>query len=401
LAFLSAPAVAQPTKLKWADNTEKTTIDAEFVRMADGAVILKKDGKEISVPLAKLSMASHLQALKLAKPDAFAKAPPKAVVGIEQTAESTKLLNESPFKDNQSIEEFLNTLTSELEAGNATAAWHALTPEMQADVEDVVVAAVEAGGKGMLVQFRSLMKQLATIVRDKKSFIFAHPLVAADPKKARDIQQAWPEIEVFTEALTDKANWDSANFKPGNVGPWLAALTAKLGSAVVKMDQMAIKAGRPGADLKKLMANKVVSQSGDKAMVQSLYTPPPVMNPQTRQTTQSKPSQPVEWVRVSGKWLPKDLVDNWKDGVSSAKSQLDTQMPQVSVGLGVVIPLASSLANAKSQQEFNTALQQILGPLMGAMGGQNGMAGMQGGNFGGGQPGGAPGGRPGRSLNGQ
>ena len=412
VVLLSAPATAQPAKLKWTDNTEKTTIDAEFVRMADGAVVLKKDGKEISVSLAKLSMASHLQALKLAKPDAFAKAPPKAVIGIEQTAESTRLFNESPFKDNQTIEEFLDTMSHELEAGYATALWHALTPEMQADVEDLVVAAVEAGGKGMLVQLRSLMKHLATIVHDKKLFIFANPAIAADPKVAREMQLAWPQIEVFAEALTDKSNWDSANFKAGNVGPWLAALTAKLGSAFVKMDELAIKAGTPGADLKKLMAYKVVSQSGDSAVVQSLYTPPAVMNPQTRQMVQPKPPQPTEWVRVSGKWLPKDLVDNWKDGVTTAKGQLDLVMPSVSGGLALAIPFASSLANAKTQQEFNVALQQIMGsiPNMGGPGGGNGMAGMQGGMQGGnsgmGQPGGssgssAPGGRPNRPTAGQ
>jgi hypothetical protein len=213
------------------------------------------------------------------------------------------------------------------------------------------------------------------------------------------MQQAWPQIEIFTEALTDKANWDSANFKPGNVGPWLAALTAKLGGAFVKMNDLAIKAGTPGADLKKAMAYKVVSQSGDKATVQSLFTPPPSMDPQTRQMTKPKLPEPTEWVRVSGKWLPKDLVDNWKDSVTTAKGQLDSVMPAVSGGLAVAIPFASSLANAKSQQEFNAALQQITAtiPNMGGPGGRaNGMGGPTGGNFSGGQPSGAPGGRPGR-----
>jgi hypothetical protein len=197
--------------------------------------------------------------------------------------------------------------------------------------------------------------------------------------------------------LTDKANWDSANFKPGNVGPWLAALTAKLGRAFVKMDEMAIKAGMPGADLKKKMAHKIVSQTGDSAMVQSLYTPPPVMNPQTRQMMPSKPPQPVEWVRVSGRWLPKDMVDNWKDGVVSTKSQLDLVMPKVSQGLVIAIPIASSLANAKSQQEFNMALQQAVAPFAGMMAGQGGTAGMSGGYGGSGSSGESPG-RPGLSL---
>jgi len=427
LLWSSSLAEAQPPKQKWTSNAG-TAIEAEFVRLDAGAVVVKKDGKEISVPLGKLSMESHLQALKLAKPDAYSKPAPKAVVGLEQTAESTKLLNESPFAAEQTIEQCLDTLGTEIQAGNATALWHMLTPEMQADVEDVVVSAVDLGGKGMLVQVRALMKHVAAIVHDKKAFIFANPLVASNQKMARDLQLNWRQLEVFTDAVTDKANWDSANFKAGSVGPWMAALTAKLGKATVTMNDMAAKSGLPTGDLKKLAAYKIVSKSGDSAVVQSLYTPPPVMNPQTRQMMQSKSPQPVAWVKVSGKWLPKDLVDNWKEGVAVTKSQLDLVMPSVSGALAFAIPVAGSLANAKTQQEFNAALQQVLAPIMnmrGGMGGQNGMGGssngmgssmgmdpsmgmgssmgMDSGGGGGAPPpldmgssGGAPGGRPGR-----
>ncbi len=128
----------------------------------------------------------------------------------------------------------------------------------------------------------------------------------------------------------------------------------------------------------------------------------PRLNPQTRQMELPKANEPEEWVRVSGRWLPKSLVDNWKDSVSAAKGQLGAAMPLASSGLAVAIPYVSSLANAKSQQEFNVALQQIAGTLQG-MGGGAGMPGMQDGGQLGGQPGGQPGGgRPGRSiLNGQ
>jgi hypothetical protein len=407
LAGVATPASAQPAKLKWTDNTDKNTIEAEYVRMAENAVVLKKDGKDVTVPLAKLNLSSHLQALKLAKPEAYSKPAPKAVVGLEQTAESTKLLAESPFTANQTIEQFLDTATAELEAGNFTVLWHALTPEMQADVEDVVVTAVDAGGKGMLVQIRALMKHLATVVHDKQTFIFAHPLAASNQQATREMQLAWPQVEIFTDAFTDKANWDSANFKPGNVGPWLAALTAKLGKASATMNAMAVKAGLPGSDLKKALAYKIVSQSGDSAIVQSLYAPPPVMNPQTRQMMQVKPSEPVEWVRVSGGWLPKDLVDHWKDGVSMTKTQLSGVMPGVSAGLAVAIPVVSSIANAQTQQEFNAAVQQILGSipnLGGGAGGGAGMSGMSGGGASGmgmmAPPNVGPGGKPGQGAGG-
>ena len=404
LASMPTVTHAQPVKQKWTSSTG-SVIDAEFVRLDEGSVVVKKDGKEVAVPLAKLSIDSHLQALKLANPTAFSKPAPKATIGIEQTAESTKLLTESPFTENQTIEQYLDTLTKEFENGNATAAWHMLTPEMQADVEDVVLSAVEAGGKGMLVQIRALMKHVATIVKDKKAFIFASPLASMDPKAARAMQVGWPQVEVFVEALTDKTNWDSANFTAGNVGPWMAALTAKLGKATVTMNEMAVKAGLPVSDLKQVMAYKVVSQSGDSAVVQFLFKPPAQMDPQSRQMVQPKTPEPMEWTRVSGKWLPKDMVDNWKSGVADTKSQMDFMMPAVTSGLGFIIPIASSLANAKTQQDFNAALQAITTPLAGR-GGMNGMAGMpngssnmgSGGNMGSSMMGSSPAGSSGGNM---
>jgi hypothetical protein len=183
-------------------------------------------------------------------------------------------------------------------------------------------------------------------------------------------------------------------------------LTAKLGGAFVQMEQMAVKAGLSQTDIKKSLAYKVVSQSGDSATIQFLEAGPPRMDLQTRQVVQPKLPPPVEMVRVSGKWLPKNVVDNWKEGVEATKGQIDFAMPGVSATLAtVVIPFASSLANAKTQQEFNAALQQITStiPGMGGSGG-NGMAGMQGGsNFGGegampGPGGPGPGGAPGGGL---
>ena len=146
LGGFSTVAHAQPVKHKWTSSTG-SVISAEFVRLEEGSVVVKKDGKEIPVPLSKLSIDSHLQALQLANPEAYSKPAPKATVGVEQTAESTRLLNESPFSAEQTIEQCLDTLTAELEAGNATALWHMLTPEMQGDVEDVVLSAVEVGAK--------------------------------------------------------------------------------------------------------------------------------------------------------------------------------------------------------------------------------------------------------------
>ncbi len=372
-SLLTAPAFAQPTKMKWTDVTEKSSIEAEFVRMAEGAVILRKDGKEISVPLTKLSMASHLQALKAANPNAFSKAAPKATVGIQQTAESTKLLTESPLTEDLTIEQYLGTIGSELANGNGTILWHALTPEMQADVEDLVVTAVEAGGKGMMTQWRLLMKHINTLATEKEAFIFATPLVASNAKTAGDLKKGWPQVKVLVEAFTDKANWDSANFKPGAVGPWIAAFSAKVGKSFIQANEIAASAGAPVPDMDKLFTFKVESSTSDSAVVRFRYAGPAIPNPQTGQLMMQSDSPATEFVRVSGKWLPKPMVDGWKSDIAEAKVQLQAAMPSASGGLALVIPVVGSLANAKSQQEFNAVIQQLTSS-MPNMGGGNGMA---------------------------
>jgi hypothetical protein len=347
------------------DSAEKTTIEAEFVRLDEAAVVIKKDGKEIAVPLAKLSLNSHLQALKLAKPEAYSKPAPKIIVGLPPTAESEKLLV-SPFPANPTIEQFLDTVIAEFEAKNTMVLWHALTPEMQTDVEDIISSSIEAGGSGFLVQVRSLMKQLGTLMTEKQQFFLASPAIAGKP----EMQQQITALGAFTSALAEKQVWDSENFKPGKVAPWLAAVNEKAGpSSFTLLFERPFTQMFPGVsmrDTKKALAYKVVSQEGDNAEVQFLNPAlsPMVADPQTGQRRPSKDGRKLAFVRVADKWLPKSMVDTWSAGVLEAKSDLAQAMPLARTALAGVIPVVSSLNNARTPQEFNLAVQQI-GGLMG------------------------------------
>ncbi len=374
IGLLSVPALGQPVKQKWLDSTEKSTIEAEFVRLVDGAVVLKKDGKEIAVPLSKLSLASHLQALKLAKPGAYSKPAPKIIVGLQPTPESEKLL-ENPFPANATVEQFMDTLIAQLDAQNPMVVWHALTPEMQTDVEDLIVSAIDAGGSGLLVQVRSLMKQLATLMTEKQQFVLGSSLAATNPQ----LRQQVTVLTAVATALADKQNWDAENFKSGKVAPWLAGMSVKLGSAGNSLLTASIPKGGPGAppqSAKQALDYKVLSQSEDKAEIQLLNPSfnALVSDPQTGQMKPGKEARKIELLHVSGKWLPKIMVDDWNSSITQAKFGVTQVMPLARTGLAAVIPMVSSLANAKSQQEFNAALQQLMRPGQG-LAGQPGMGG--------------------------
>ena len=60
-SFTRNPTAPAHGPLPWT-NTDGKTIQAEFVRISSDAVVILKDGKEFSIPLAKLSSASRKQA---------------------------------------------------------------------------------------------------------------------------------------------------------------------------------------------------------------------------------------------------------------------------------------------------------------------------------------------------
>lgn len=68
-ASSAVPTPAPSTKRTWTSSNGKYKIDAEFLRVSNGSVVLKrtKDGREITVPLAKLSAADQSAAQRLAK----------------------------------------------------------------------------------------------------------------------------------------------------------------------------------------------------------------------------------------------------------------------------------------------------------------------------------------------
>ena len=72
LASLSLPGnLFAQDALKWT-NVDGKEVVGEFVRMEGKTVVIKlENGKEAKVPLSSLSLESHLQALKLSKPEAF------------------------------------------------------------------------------------------------------------------------------------------------------------------------------------------------------------------------------------------------------------------------------------------------------------------------------------------
>lgn len=340
-------------------NAEGRELQADFVRLTEEAVVLrlKSDGREVSIPLSTLSIDSHLQAVKLANPAAFSKPVPKAeekqaaTIDLPEINITAEEMLESPFPEETTLEQFLEIVKSETEAGNAFVGWHAMPPKMQTDIEDVIVRGVEKIGPSTLKQIQILMGDLHTIVTEKKDFIFGNPAIASEPQLKSVLQDNWPLLSGLVGALTEESHWQADNFKKGNVTPWMANLTAAVLPYALKAFEVAAESAPPGLELGDplSMEYKIISQSTDTAEVEI--------------TSGGAPAEVVRFQKVGNLWIvPKDM-NELRRQLDAAQAALDkdisNELGMVRTTLGGVIAAVGGLARSSTQEEFDLAVENL------------------------------------------
>lgn len=368
MARPAALLYGQDTLTKWV-SSNGSTVEAEFVRLTDDGVVLrvKATGKETEVARSLLSLESQLQALKLGKPEEFSKPLAKAEspsTSITLTTLDMEQVANSPFDSNGSIEEFLATVMREIQEDNSLVFWHALTPSMQNDAEDLIVEAM-AKLAGFRVQFKTLLGHANQITQNKKEYVLAHPMVASQPPVQEMVEQAWPALANLVAALDDDSLWEKDNFEKGNVVPWMFKFGARVGPAMQEFGEVTEKMvppqmrqpGQISSSELKSVKYQIESQSSDSAVVS--------VTAGERELFKGK------IIRTQGRWLPEEMVKTWPQSIRTAKQaiqQMDsgTLMPAQFMFAGVVA-IVGRLAEADSQQSFNEAINELT-----ALAGQNG-----------------------------
>lgn len=340
----------------WTDSTGQFKIEAEFVGAKDGKVYLKKaDGITIAVPFARLSAESQQLARKLA--GAPAPGAPAA-----DTADAA-----------------MRAVIADLQTGNLRGVWDALPASYQKDLNDVVHTFAENMDAEVWTTTMSAVSKARLVLKQKKEFILAHPLLAALPNKDA-LAANWDQIVDVLDAVMASELAKLGTLKTIEVGEFidgsgkkivekLAALAQNADQAGVKLDSFP---GLPVKDLPIPTKAKVtlVSSDGDTAKV--------------RFEEEGKEPKEVDMVRFEGKWLPREMVDGWADGVQQAKAKLTDDMAaalkknkgQLLFQMKMLIAVCDQLLAARTQEQFNQTVNDIVG--MFAMA------------FGAGRPGGPP-----------
>jgi hypothetical protein len=349
---------------KWTDSSGTKTIEAEFVKL-DGIqlTIKKSDGKEIVIPLYKLDNTSRLLARKLAK-------TPRSTASASSTSSDTEAVTTTSssgddiFPPNATAREFFDIIIRELEKKNFAISWDSMPASQQADVEQLIQAALTKIDQKTLDEIGKFKKDVLATLRAKKTFILNSKAVPIDNNMRPIVGQVYdPALEFLDVVLTDELlTLDKLKTsKPrAFIQDYSARVIARLESLLKILpfpgDPMATITGPAMAPLKGMQI-KAVSDS--EALV-----------------TVATPNGSVEesYVKVENRWVSKKQWDTWKTMKAQAEQTINameskTISLQVKQALAVVRIPIGVLAEAESQQDVDDILGDIVKQVQGAAAG--------------------------------
>ena len=388
----------------WTDSTGKFQIEADFSGVNGKNVVLKKaDGTTIEVPINRLSAASHARAKELYQASMAASASPATAAdpSASPNADGNYSAPVAPavapmpaFPENTSLQATFDFCRDQLIAGHPEVFWHALPEDMRQmfDSRELRLALAKSMDSQQQTkkQVQGLFEKVAKVLVTKQRFILKTPMLtkAVPPPMMPMVQQAYSPV-VGSVYEVGMLLFELPSIKTQTMTEMMDSHGPKLGGhlkgifAVMPMAQQAL--------------SQVVVQQSD------------INNGTITMTSESGP-QTTEMVRHMGRWIPKDMADQWQANkelllplikATVAEAQKTGQLDQANMTAGLLITLVGGILDpmlaAQTQIEFDQSLAQIvqLAPVLSGLGGAGGPAA---GGFPAGPGGGFPGGpAPGNS----
>lgn len=262
-------------------------------------------------------------------------------------------------------EDTMRWLMDGMKNGQPVVAWKALPESYQSDVN----ALVQSFGNNMDAQtwgqVTGLLDTVHSVLDSKQEFIVNHPQVAAagDPEKAK---KGVTHIAALLKSLLDSV---------GNL------------DELKKFDGETFMNG-PGAQIAKEMAalSEMAPNSSGAPVQLSAFGDVKIETIESTDSTAKLKfisangnAEEQDFVKFEGKWLPKDMVDEWdqkmaeaREGIAALPGQADQMRMQVGGVAGMVGGMLAPMKNAETQEQFNSSIESVmagaamfLGPMLG------------------------------------
>ncbi|MCA9219751.1 MAG: hypothetical protein KDA71_05450 [Planctomycetales bacterium] len=376
LALVGASIAAVSSQAReFTDASGKFRVEAEYVGMQDGLVLLKKtNGVTIGVPPQRLSAADQ----EFIRNAGNAPMPAGDAAGGVDLGSIT------------AADEYVRVVTDAAYSGDMQTVWDALPASYQQDVNDIVHLFGERMDRDLWNRGFGLASKVVGILRDKKQFIVNQPqlqqsLQASNTDPA-EFSKNWDAMVAILSTLVNSEISDVEKLKTLEVGQFMEST----GQKFVNQIKLASNNGEPAA-LGPEIKVTLIDQQGDTATLEIETPKSPIANfgiggPGLAggagdafggEDAPAEGPQRLEFVRVEGRWIEKEMADNWSQQVAEIKSGLNEMTPakfeEIKPMASGIMLVANGLVvkfqNANTQAEFDAAIMEVMGMVGGMMGG--------------------------------
>ena len=271
-------------------------------------------------------------------------------------------------------EDAVKAIVAGMEEGRPVVIWEALPESYQADVNELVQAFGNNMDAAAWGQITGLVSTVHQTLASKQEFLLNYPAVldSEDPEMTQaTIKQGTSLLKTFLDSVQDLEklkSFDGAEF--------MKSSGKEMAQQIVALQDMIPQT--PAMKLQMAMSNVKIETIESTSTTAKLKMTSP----------DGKSDEVVEMVQHEGKWLPKQMVDEWESSMANAREAM-AKLPEQAASMKGQMMMVSAMASgvlsplqaAENQEQFNQAvdgMQASVGGMMGGMMGGMGGPGMGG-----------------------
>ena len=260
----------------------------------------------------------------------------------------------------------IQVITQGLTEGRPAVVWEAMPATYQTDVTGLAHAFATKMDAEIYDKAFGMLGKVTDVLKTKRDFFLNSAMAKNAPIDNEKLTTNWNAVVDLFAAVTASELKTLENLKTIDIGKFLQTDGTKIFSQLRTVVSMLPQEGNP-IDIFAGMEVELVQSEGDSATVKI--------------TAPGEEAQEVEMMKVEGKWIPKDMAEDWSNMISDAKAALEgmtedalaEKKPMIIGMMAGVEATIDQIAESKTQEEFDKVIGGLMGSLMGGMMGPDAM----------------------------
>lgn len=274
------------------------------------------------------------------------------------TADGTK--ESQTAKTPETAEAAAQALADGLSSGEMIAVWNFLPESYQKDVNGLVVQFAGKMDEELWSKGMAIPQKLVKILKDKKEFILEAQMTQSAPVSPEELKQNYDDVVAMLDTLFSSEVSELSQLKSFDGKEFFSGTATKLMQQAIEISE-------------NTEADPISNQMMTKFKDTTFETVKEEDGVTTLKITTPEKETEEQFVQVDGKWVMKDMADEWSTEIAKAKQaleqitpeQIQQQKPELMGMMEAINEQLDEIAATETKEEFEAKLGEMAGSVMG------------------------------------